>query len=495
MGCQDDKLNILAQGNKSALVAIKTSKGITERTSIPNVIMQGTVNSGLLCTCTTDKLAKMVYSDNSLIYKYKGVADVPPLEMVDDILTISKCSITSIAMNATVNAFLENKKLKLSQGKCCVIHVGKVKEKCHELKAHGEKMHQVESAKYLGDIIHKSGKVTTNLAERRVKAAASSSIIRAILQDIPLGKYRTEIGLELRQAMFINSVLYNSETWHGLKPTDITELELIDKQLLRFICKAHAKTPVEFLYLETGALPISFIISSRRLNYLHTILNRNSCELLNRVYCAQRDNPSPGDFVELIKKDFDTIEETFSEPHIKQMSKDQYKLYVKKKIHSAALKHLKQIQEKHAKVRDIEYSKLSRQLYLSSSKFSNSECEILFALRSNTLRGFKANSASNHRNNMTCPLKCNKTSQDDQEHMLFCQSIFAQLKDTEAKAAQEIYYKDIYGSLENQKRAVEIFTRLLDVRSRLLQQETLTTPTSGTTLDTATLASQGGGGD
>ena len=246
VGCQDDKLNILAQGNKSALVAIKTSKGITERISITNTIMQGTVNSGLLCTSTTDKLAKMVYSDSSLTYKYKGVADVPPLEMVDDILTISKCSITSVAMNATVNAFLENKKLKLSQGKCCVIHVGKVKEKCHELKAHGEKIHQVESAKYLGDIIHKNGKVTTNLAEQRVKAAASSSIIRAILQYIPLGKHQTEIGLELRQAMFINSVLYNSETWHGLKPTDITELELIDKQLLRFICKAHAKHQLNF---------------------------------------------------------------------------------------------------------------------------------------------------------------------------------------------------------------------------------------------------------
>ena len=48
---------------------------------------------------------------------------------------------------------------------------------------------------------------------------------------------------------------------------------------------------------------------------------------------------------------------------------------------------------------------------------------------------------------MSCPLKCYKTSQDDQEHILFCQSIFEQLKDTETKAAQEILYKDIYGYL------------------------------------------------
>ena len=56
---------------------------------------------------------------------YKGVAAVPPLLMVDNILTVSKCSTTASAMNATVNAFIENKKLKLSHKKCSAIHVGK----------------------------------------------------------------------------------------------------------------------------------------------------------------------------------------------------------------------------------------------------------------------------------------------------------------------------------------------------------------------------------
>ena len=150
--------------------------------------------------------------------------------------------------------------------------MGNIKDKCSEIKAHDAKIHQVDSAKYLGDIISKSGKLPENIAERRVKGVTSFSIVRAILEDIPLGRYRTEIGLELRQAMFLNSVLFNSETWHGLKATDITELDTLDEQILRYICKYHAKTPIEFLYLETGALPISYIIASRRMNYLHTIL-------------------------------------------------------------------------------------------------------------------------------------------------------------------------------------------------------------------------------
>ena len=68
-GCQNDKLHLLSLGNKSASVAIKTQEGITKRFTISNVIMQGTVNSGLFCTCSMDKLAKLVYNSKSLLYK------------------------------------------------------------------------------------------------------------------------------------------------------------------------------------------------------------------------------------------------------------------------------------------------------------------------------------------------------------------------------------------------------------------------------------------
>ena len=57
--------------------------------------MQGPVWGSLLCTSTIDKLAKRAYSDRSLLYKYKGVVDVPPLEMVDDVLTVQKYGLAS----------------------------------------------------------------------------------------------------------------------------------------------------------------------------------------------------------------------------------------------------------------------------------------------------------------------------------------------------------------------------------------------------------------
>ena len=69
-------------------------------------------------------------------------------------------------------------------------------------------MQQTDCTKYLGDMIHKSTIVTSNLAARLFKAVASFSVIKAILEDISLDTYRTQVGLKLRRAIFANSVLF-----------------------------------------------------------------------------------------------------------------------------------------------------------------------------------------------------------------------------------------------------------------------------------------------
>ena len=81
---------------------------------------------------------------------------------------------------------------------------------------------------------------------------------------------------------------------------------------------------------------------------------------------------------------------------------------------------------------------------------------------------------------MSCSLQCDDPSQDEQEHLLLCQKILAQLENKDVMAAQMIEYSFIFGTPEQQKEAVRIFTRLHDVIEGLLQGDT--TPTNGTTL-------------
>ena len=223
-------------------------------------------------------------------------------------------------------------------------------------------MHRGDSTKYLGDIFHNSGKSKHTILERTTKAYAILAEIRAILNDVPLGKYRVEAGLQLRQAMFLNGVLYNSKVWQGLDATDLTMLQNVDHQLMRVIChNAHRKTPVEFLYLETAAQPLKNVISSCRIMYLHNILSRNSDELVKRVFHDQKNNPTEGDFICLVKSDLEYIEEPYNEQNIASMNKSQFKIHIKKKLNQAVFNSLKVLQNTHSKVRDVKYFKFKIQ--------------------------------------------------------------------------------------------------------------------------------------
>ena len=197
--------------------------------------------------------------------------------------------------------------------------------------------------------------------------------------------------------MFLNGVLFNSEVWQGLAATDITLLENLDHQVMRIICNGHAKTPIEFYYLETGATPLKQIISSRRIMYLHNILSREDSELVKRVYVTQRDNPTSGDFVELVKSDLEDINIEYIEKAIIQQSKTQLKLIIKEKLKASVLMKLKDKQSSHSKIRDIKYNKLQIQPYMASNKFTNEMVQLIFNFRSSMIKNIKANFSSINR--------------------------------------------------------------------------------------------------
>ena len=79
-------------------------------------------------------------------------------------------------------------------------------------------------------IFHKNKKKKYTIISRK---------IRLLLSDMPFGYRRVQVGLMLRDAMFVNGVLCNSEVWHSISKKHIEELEIIDHQLMRHIIGAH----------------------------------------------------------------------------------------------------------------------------------------------------------------------------------------------------------------------------------------------------------------
>ena len=71
-GLQNDKLPLLFLENRNAQVAVKTFGGITERTSITDIIMQGSVWGSLCCVALMDKLGKHAYAKKGAAILLQG---------------------------------------------------------------------------------------------------------------------------------------------------------------------------------------------------------------------------------------------------------------------------------------------------------------------------------------------------------------------------------------------------------------------------------------
>ena len=325
-------------------------------------------------------------------------------------------------------------------------------------------MKESQKERYLGDQINNKGTIKDTVLERTNKGYAIVSQIMALLKELPIGQLRTQIGLILRDAWFVNGTLHNSEAWHGITKNTLKPLEAVDHHLLRQLLGAHSKTPLEFLYLETGCMPITFTIMSRRLIYLKEILSRPKEELVSRIYHSQKKSLKPGDWCDLVKSDLNLLGIQMTDESISLMGKSIYKKYIKSKIQKAAFESLNATLETHTKVKHIKYENNGKpQSYLTDKHFSNTECQVLTMLRSQTVRGIRMNFRGMFGDTL-CPL-C-KTNSDTQEHISKCHEILKI-----APNVSDAKFSDVFSNVTKQKEVVRKYLVALKIRDSLLGDE------------------------
>ena len=358
-------------------------------------------------------------------------------------------------MNEMINNFIEHKKLKLSEQKCFRIHIGEGHTNCPELKVHNHKMKSAEKEKYLGDIIDRSGKIQATIDSRKSKGQGIVANISSIINEIPFGKHRVEVGLRLREAMLLNGMLFNSEVWHGVTNAQIASLEAVDQTLLRGILNAKKGTPNHFLYLETGTLPIHWVLAQRRINFLRHLYSRNDEELIKKVFKAQKDKPTAGDFVKLVQKDLTKV--GIKEEDIEQGSIS--KAQLRKIVRDVAFSQLRVIQSKGTKAKNIVYNTLQMQHYLGSDNISHEEMATMTNLRARCIKGIRSNFKKMYKACLHCPLQCNTESplEDTQEHVLTCGKL--------GGSTQDMVF--MFASSVEQGALAREFLRLMNKRNTL----------------------------
>ena len=125
--------------------------------------MQGRVLTPIKCSVQIDSIGReSVENDEDILYKYKDIITIPPLGMIDDVISINECGAKAIKMNALIQNKVNCKRLTLGPSKCFHMHIGKNEKSCPSLLIGPEDdehlMNMAKKEKYLGNIITDSGK-------------------------------------------------------------------------------------------------------------------------------------------------------------------------------------------------------------------------------------------------------------------------------------------------------------------------------------------------
>ena len=179
-----------------------------------------------MCSNTIDYLGRVCRDTGQNIYLYKNQAEILPLGFVDDLNGIAKCGVDSFNMNIFFNTQVELKKLTFhtdangGPNKCVRMHVGKRAHPCYPLRVHDQKMTEATEITYLGDVICSDGRNLKNVQNRTQKGIGLMCQIIKMIHTISLGSYTVEIFPLLRNSIFINGMLTNTEVWFDLNKID-----------------------------------------------------------------------------------------------------------------------------------------------------------------------------------------------------------------------------------------------------------------------------------
>ena len=412
----DDKLSLIYQCNKETSIKVNTPFGQSESATVEDTEAQGNVLSPIRCAVQIDSIGKECLENNENIFKYKKLLNIPPLSMIDDVVGIAECGHKSIKLNCYINTKIEMKKLWMGEDKCHQIHCGESSSVCPDLVVHDSVMKRVLYDTYLGFIVSNDSLNRKNIEFRCGKGMGYISQIMLILEEIVFGQFYFETAVLLRESIFVNGLLSNIEVSYALTMEEIDKLEILDNILLRKFLSAHSKVATEILFYDLGVYPLRFYIVSKRVNFLHYVLNRPESDLTKQFLLTQEAHPVKNDWTITVKKDLEFLGMSSKFNVIKTIKKETFSKSVKERILACALDHLNLLKSKHSKSTNLQYNGLQLQSYLKSSAISKNEAQSIFAYRTRT-KMVKENFRSQFTNDLTCPESdCDST--DNQRHLL-----------------------------------------------------------------------------
>ena len=415
LGVSNQLIGMMFKMNQYANVTINTPHGKTDKFGVERIVKQGTVLGPDLCSCSTAEMA-----DENVGGVGVGSFNVGALLYVDDMILLCTNDVEASETHLRAVGFSIKKRLKFSHEKCFLLIAFKKKQDAvPDLDIDGSPVALTKTVKVLGDLFNDKGN-NKDLINDRIKRG-NASIVNSIslCTELNLGKYSLVTLILLYQAVFLQSVLFNSQAWSDIKRTEFDRLQVVQLKYLKRSMKVPSSCPNAATFLEFGVIPIEGEIHSRQLSFLHHILTLENSDPVYKMYTELRSFEHEinwaSDTKQLCEK-YNLL--SYEEDAIKCMSKDSWKTLVRKNVETFWFNKLVQECVSMKKTQNLKYDALRCQDYLVA--MSPLDAQIIFRLRTRSV-SCKGNMSSAHRADMSCRLcgECDET----QEHITNCSKI------------------------------------------------------------------------
>ena len=185
----------------------------------------------------------------------------------------------------------------------------------------------------------------------------------------------------LYRALFLSSVIFNSQAWRNLTTKDFADLQRLQLKLLKKIVDAPSSISSSFLFLELGVLPIQFEIQKRQITFLHHIVNLDTEDPVRKLYEQMKQLPGEANWYNDVQRSAEKYGIDISEEKLRMMSKDSFKKTVKSAIEKVAFEQLKRECSLQTKTSNLDYEHFRCQPYLTHLYPSQAKVMTVFKVR------------------------------------------------------------------------------------------------------------------
>ena len=428
MGVRDQMLSLILSMNEKAEIVVQSPCGRTEPFITNRIVKQGTVMGPQLCKVSTAE-----YGSETPGYQL-GMVNIKPPVFVDDILNIlGNIGDMSDAHRKAV-LFSLRKRIKFGVLKCIMMIInGKKKDICPVLEIDGHILAKENKAKYVGDFFNEKG-TNSDLIEDRVKKGKGKMIeVLALCEESGLGRYTVRSMFVLYEAMFIQMLIFNGQSWSHITKQNMLELERLQLKFLKLILWLPMSTPNVFIFLEYGVLPLEHEIQRRRLTYLHHILNLKDTDPAKLAYSQGLRLSHEPNWANDIKKLRERYGISVSDQEVSDMSKAKWKKIVVDRVKEVVFDDLQQELRASSKMKEVQYNQFSCQKYLQAMDAVS--VRKIARLRSRTFR-CKANHRSSNSSNLGCRTGC--PAVETQDHLLNCKNIQGDVAELDSSVVRKV---------------------------------------------------------